>query len=297
MPAYVTKPEAFSISEIKSTIMDRLHMGGSFLQQVPTVTVGGLPVAIKQGGSLGSLGSALSDVTAAVQAAGDIAVLVQNPMAAVETALSSSIGAISSEISGVSGKLTGGQLSALTSAIGSMGTTLGEFQAHTSNLSGLSSAISDVVPDFSKITDLGNNLVALGSDTRDNFVQNTATALFSDRQLTDIKDSLDVTVKNKLEQIKSLDSMTVEGQAAIATLVTDITTLLNSQTNTIDEIVVTDTHNYNESGNNLTASTSVTGLAEQFSDENSVSYTLLNRVGKESTLSAFNSAITESTQA
>jgi hypothetical protein len=60
---------------------------------------------------------------------------------------------------------------------------------------------------------------------------------------------------------------------------------------------VTDTHNYNESGNNLTASTSVTGLAEQFSDENSVSYTLLNRVGKESTLSAFNSAITESTQA
>ena len=108
---FVTKPEAFSISELKSTAMDRLHMGGSFLQQVSSVTVGGLPVAIKQGGGLGAIGGQLGAVISQVQAAaGAVTSLTQNPMALVEGAVSSQISGVSSQISAVASKLTGGQI-------------------------------------------------------------------------------------------------------------------------------------------------------------------------------------------
>jgi hypothetical protein len=293
--AFVTKPEAFSISELKSTIMDRLHMGGSFLQQSPTVTVGGMPVAIKQGGSLGSLGSALSDVTAAVQAAGDIASLVQNPMSLVESAVGGAVSSVSGQLSGITGQLTGGQLSDLTSALNSANSALSDFQAHTANLSGLASSVSDTIPDFNKLTNLGTSVTALGADTRDGFITNTASALFSEVKMNNVKDALNVTISNKINLIAQQDKNTPEGSAAIASYVTDISNLLNTQTNVMSDIVTTDTHNFNESGNTLTASSAVTGLAEQYANTESVSYTLLSRVGKDTTLSAFNTAIETAT--
>ena len=289
--AFVTKPEAFTISELKSTIMDRLHMGGSFLQQSPTVTIGGMPVAIKQGGSLGSLGGALSAVSQAVQAAGDIAALVQNPMGLAQDLVGSALSTVSGQLSGVTGQLTGGQLSSLTSSLGSVSTALSDFQSHTACLSGLASSISDTIPDFKKISDLGTNITSLGSDTRDGFVQNTASALFADNKLNNIKDNLNVVVSDKLGLIARQNANTTAGQTAISSYVTDISNLLNTHTSTMNTIVTNDTHNFNESGNNLTASTSVIGLAEQYANTDSVSYSLLSRVGKDTTISAFNTAI------
>jgi hypothetical protein len=297
----ISEARAKIIARIEAKILDKINdaktNGGTFLQQTPTVTVAGLPVAIRVGGlgGVGQISSALSSVTAAVQVAGDIASLVQNPMALVESAVSSAISGVSSQISAVAGQLTGGQLSELSGAVSNFNTALSDFQAHTSNLSGLSSSISDAVGDFNKITDLGNTITSLGSDTRDSFVQNTASALFADTQLNDVKDTLSITVNDKLNLIKRQDANTLSGQTAIATYVTEIKSLLNNQKNTISDIVTTDTHNFNEAGNNVTATTSVVGLVEEFSDRDSVSYTLLNRVGKESTISAFNTAITEST--
>lgn len=295
----ISAAQAKIIARAEAKILDKINdmktNGGTFLQQIPTVTVGGLPVAIREGGvgTLGSLGGALSSVTAAVQTAGDIASLVQNPMALVESAVGSAISGISSEISSISGQLTGGQLSSLTSIIGDLNTALSDFQAHTSNLAGLSSAIDDVVPDFNKIIDLGNTITGLGSDTRDSFIQNTASALYSDTELNNVKDTLNITVQNKINLIKRQDAGTAAGQAAIANYVTEISTLLNNQKNTMNNIVTTDTNNFNESGNNATASTSVIELAEQFADTNSMQYALLNRVGKDSTISSFNKALTD----
>lgn len=292
---FVTKLEAYVISELKSTIMDRVHMGGSFLQQVPTVTVGGLPVAIKQGASLGALGGALSSVTAAVQAAGDISSLMQNPMSLVEGAVSSAVSSVGSQISGMSGQLTAGQISSLSSTMSSLNSSFSSFQAHTSNLSGLASSVSDTIPDFKKLSDLGTSITNLGSDTRDGFVQNTASALFSDVKMNDVKDALNVSVSDKINLIKQQNANTLAGQTAITSYVTEITNLLNTQKNVMSNIVTSDTHYFNESGNNLTASTSVIGLAEQYANTDSVSYTLLSRVGKESTLSSFNTAIQTAT--
>ena len=128
---FVTKAEAYIISELKSTVMDRLHMGGSFLQQIPTVTVGGLPVAIKQAG-LGAIGEQLGGVISQVQsAAGAITAITQNPMSLVEGAINSKIGDVSSKITAVTGKLSGGQLSALTNGITGIQNALTDFQAHT----------------------------------------------------------------------------------------------------------------------------------------------------------------------
>lgn len=297
----LSEAKAKILARIEAKILDKLNdmktNGGTFLQQTPTVTVGGLPVAIRKGGvgTLGSLGGALNSVISAVQAAGDIASLVQNPMAVIESAVGSAISDVSSQITGISGQLTGGQLSSLTSIIGNVNTALSDFQAHTSNLSGLSSAIDDTVADFNKITDLGNTITGLGSDTRDSFIQNTASALYSGTQLNNIKDTLSITVQNKIDSIKRQDANTLAGQTAISTYVTEISTLLNNQKNTMSDIVTTDTNNFNEAGNNVTASTSVIDLAEQFSDTNSMQYALLNRVGKDSTISAFNTALTDTT--
>lgn len=299
----LTAAAAKILARIEAKILDKINdaatNGGSFLQQVPTVTIGGKPVAARiggLGGGLSQLSNALNAVTAAVQAAGDIAALVQNPMSLVEGAVGSAISAVSGQASAIAGQLTGDQISQLSSAISGISGTLSDFQAHTSNLSGLSSAISDAVPDFNKIKDLGQTVTAFGNDTRDGFVANTASALFSDTKLNDVKDTLNVTILSKMDLIKRQDANTAAGQTAIAAYVTEITNLLNTSNTTMDTIVTTDTHNFNESSNNLTASISVNSLAEDFADANSVSYTLLNRVGKDSTKTAFNTAIEESTQ-
>lgn len=300
----LTAAAAKILARIEAKILDKINdaatNGGSFLQQVPTVTIGGKPVAARiggLGGGFSSLSSALSTVTAVVQAAGDIAALVQNPMSLVEGAVGSAISAVSGQASAIAGQLTGGQISQLSSAISGISGTLSDFQAHTSNLSGLSSAISDAVPDFNKIKDLGQTITAFGNDTRDGFISNTASALFSETKLNDVKDTLNVQVLNKMDLIKRQDANTAAGQTAIANYVTEITNLLNSSNTAMDTIVVADTNNFNETSNNLTASTTVNSLAEDYANTDSVSYTLLSRVGKTSTLSAFNSAITESTQA
>jgi hypothetical protein len=299
----ISEAAARIIARIEAKILDKINdaatNGGTFLQQVPTVTIGGMPVAARVGGlggGLSSLSGALSTVTSAVQAAGSIASLVQNPMSLVEGAVGSAISAVSGQASAIAGQLTAGQISNLSGAISGISSTLSTFQAHTSNLSGLSSAVGDAIPDFNKIKDLGQTITAFGNETRDAFVANTASALFSDTKLNDIKDTLNATVLSKMDLIKRQDANTAAGQTAIAAYVTEITNLLNTSNNTLDTIVTTDTHNFNESGNNLTASISVNSLAEDFADANSVSYTLLSRVGKDSTKTAFNSAISESTQ-
>lgn len=292
----VTRPEAFSISEIKSTAMDRLHMGGSFLQQVQTVTVGGLPVAIKQGGIGSGLGGALGSVVSAVQQAGDIASLVQNPMAVVQGAVGGAISEVSSKLTAITGQLTGGQLSGLNSSIGGLSTKLSEFEAHTSNLCGLSSSLSETIPDFKKLTNVGENLRGFGTDSVSGFIANTASALTSQNTLTNVKDKLNVTVQSKMDQILRLDANTVAGQTEISTIVTELNNLLDSQATTIEDIVAVDTNNYNDAANNLTASQDVVGLAEQFNDTGSVSYALLVNAGvaKESTITSFETAIQES---
>lgn len=300
----ISEARAKIIAKIEAKILDKINdaktNGGTFLQQVSTVTIGGRPVAAQiggLGGGFSSLSDALSTVTSAVQAAGDIAALVQNPMALVESAVGSAISSVSGEASAIAGKLTGGQISQLSGAISGISTTLSDFQAHTSNLSGLSSAISDAVPDFNKIKELGESVTSFGNDSREGFISTTASALFSDTKLNDVKDTLNVQVLSKMELIKRQDETSPAGQAAIAGYVTEIVNLLNSSNTTMDTIVTTDTHNFNESSNNLTASTTVNALAEDYANTDSVTYTLLSRVGKTSTLSAFNSAIEESTQA
>lgn len=299
----ISEARAKIIAKIEAKILDKINdaktNGGTFLQQVSTVTIGGRPVAAQiggLGGGFSSLSGALSSVTAAVQAAGDIAALVQNPMALAESAVGGAISAVSGQASAIAGQLTGGQISQLSSAISGISGTLSDFQAHTANLSGIASAIGDSVPDFNKIKELGESVTSFGNDTRDGFISNTASALFSDTKLNDVRDTLNAQVLSKMDLIKRQDANTPAGQTAIASYVTEITNLLNSSNTIMDTIVTTDTHNFNETSNNLTASTNVNSLAEDFSDTNSVSYTLLNRVGKDSTISAFNTAITSSTE-
>lgn len=301
----LTEAQAKIIAKIEAKILDKINdaktNGGTFLKQVPTVTIGGSPVAARiggLGGGLSSLSGALSAVTSAVQAAGSIASLVQNPMSLVQGAVGDAISSVTSQASAISGQLSFNPSlgSSLTSAISGISSTLNDFQAHTANLSGLASAVGDNIPDFNKIKELGESVTAFGNDTRDNFISSTASALFSDTKLNDIKDSLNISVLNKMNLINREDPGTSEGQAAITSHVNEILSLLNTSNTTMDTIVTTDTHNFNESSNNLTASTSVNALAEDFADTNSVSYALMNRVGKDSTISAFNTAIEESTQ-
>jgi hypothetical protein len=289
---FVTKPEAYVISEIKSTIMDRLHMGGSFLQQSQSVTVGGLPVAIRQGGLAGAAGLAggLSGVIGAVQAAGSIASLVQNPLDAIQGAIAGELSGLTSQVSGLSGVLSGGQLSDLNSALSSVSSALTTFETHTSLLSGVATSISDTIPDLNKLLDVGNTITGLGTESRDGFLQNTASALFSDNTMNDVNETLRATVSLKLTEISRLDPATQSGE--IDSKVEEVKTLLNTQASTMTNIVDSDVHNFNEAGNNVTAATSVLGVAEKFADTNSVGYSLFNRVGKESTINTFSSVIT-----
>lgn len=297
----LTAAQAKIISQIEAKILDKINdaktNGGSFLQQKKTVTVGGLPVAIKAGGGA-SLGGALGSIISAVQAAGDIASLVQNPVAGLESAVGSAVSGVTGKLGAITGQLTGGQLSNITSAISAVSTKLSDFQAHTANLSGLSSAISDTVPDLKKLQNVGDSLKGLGSDSTSGFLANTASALKSGDLLNTVKDKLNVTVQDKMDQILRLDASTLSGQTAIATIVTDINTLLNTQATVMDNVVVTDTHNFNEASNNLTASADVSSIADQYNDPESVTYSMFVDLGiaKESTLTAFDSAITESSE-
>jgi hypothetical protein len=282
---FVTKAEAYVISELKSTIMDRLHMGGSFLQQSPTVTIGGLPVAIKQGG-LGAIGGQLGGIISQVQAAaGAITAITQNPMSALEGAVNSKIGDVSSKISSVAGKLTGGQLSSLTNGITGIQNALTDFQAHTQLLSGQATAILDAVPDFNKIKDAGSNLSQLTGETPSDFIANTASALFSDTKLNNISNSLQYVVANKLDEISRLDSVT--DSVRITTLVNDCQLLINNHANTMNAVVDSDTHAFNEASNTLTAASTVVGVASQFTDTSSVGYALFSRIGTTSAKEAF----------
>lgn len=285
---FVTKAEAYIISELKSTVMDRLHMGGSFLQQIPTVTVGGLPVAIKQAG-LGAIGEQLGGVISQVQsAAGAITAITQNPMSLVEGAINSKIGDVSSKITAVTGKLSGGQLSALTNGITGIQNALTDFQAHTQLLSGQATSISDAIPDFNKLKDAGSNLSGLTGQSPDSFIANTASALFSETKLNNISNSLQYVVNDKLDQISRLDAIT--DAATITTLVSDCQLLINNHANTMNAVIDSDTHAFNEASNTLTSATTVVGMASQFTDTSSVGYALFNRIGTATAKTAFNTA-------
>lgn len=290
---FVTKAEAFIISEIKSKAMDRINMGGSFLQQSKAVNIGGLAVATRLGGGLGTVGGALGAVVSAVQQAGDIASLVQNPMSLVQGAVGDAISGVTGKLGVIAGQLSGGQLSGLTSSLSNISTALSDFQAHTSNLSGLSSSITDTIPDFKKLQSVGESLRGLGTEDTASFISNTATALKSQTELTEIKDKLEVIVQSKMDLILQQDASTTEGQTAISLLVSDIGTLLNNQTSLINDIVTVDTDKFNEASNTLTASQDVVGLTEQYSDTNSVTYNMFVSLGiaKPTTLSAFDTAI------
>lgn len=285
---FVTKAEAYIISELKSTVMDRLHMGGSFLQQIPTVTVGGLPVAIKQAG-LGAIGEQLGEVISQVQsAAGAITAITQNPMSLVEGAINSKIGDVSSKITAVTGKLSGGQLSALTNGITGIQNALTDFQAHTQLLSGQATSISDAIPDFNKLKDAGSNLSGLTGQSPDSFIANTASALFSETKLNNISNSLQYVVNDKLDQISRLDAIT--DAATITTLVSDCQLLINNHANTMNAVIDSDTHAFNEASNTLTSATTVVSMASQFTDTSSVGYALFNRIGTATAKTAFNTA-------
>ena len=139
--AYVTFPVAQIISELRSTIMDRLHMGGSFLQQAPKVTIGGLPVAIRQGG-LGSLGAAL---TGSLGALGGLSGL---------TALAGQLGSLQ-ELANLPGigdlKSLAGGLSGLGDSLGN----IGELAGNLGNIGALSSVMSEAVGKLGDISQLG----------------------------------------------------------------------------------------------------------------------------------------------
>jgi hypothetical protein len=291
---FVTKAEAFVISELKSTVMDRLHMGGSFLQQVPTVTVGGLPVAIKQaGGNLAAAAGQLGSAISAVQAAGGaLTDLVQNPMGALTSAVGGQVTELTSKLGDITSKLDISQQSAISGALGTLTSAIGTFNNHANNLSGITSAVSDTVPDLKKLMDSGNTLKSLAGQSAESFIANTASALYSDKHINSINDSLQYTIAAKMNQIKKLDANTDAAQ--IATLVTEISDTINNHANSVTDIVDSDIHNYNEASNNITATSTVMSMASQYADTESISYALMNRVGKSDTLTAFNSAIDSS---
>lgn len=140
--AFVTVPVAQIISEIRSTIMDRIHMGGTFLQQAPTVTIGGLPVAIRKGG-LGALGSALGGAL--------------GPLGGL-----SGLASIASQISALKdlANLPGiGDLKSLAGELSGLGDALGDLSSLTSNLDlvkTLSSSLGDALGSISDISQLGD---------------------------------------------------------------------------------------------------------------------------------------------
>lgn len=294
---FVTKAEAYIISELKSTVMDRLHMGGSFLQQVPTVTVGGLPVAIREGGGIGALGGQLGGIIGQIQdAAGQLTNLVENPMGALQSAIGDQITGLTSTLgdAALTSVLSGGQLSTLTSALGDVQSALTSFQTHTNQLSGLAESVSDSVPDLKKLMNTGNTLKSLGTDTADDFIKSTASALFADDDLKSVTNKLQLEVAQNLNLIKNLDP--IANSAEISALVSDTVTLLNNQKSTLNDIRTADVNNFANSVNKVEYATSAIGLASQFADTESVTYSLFNKVGKSSVVSSLNTALDGATQ-
>ena len=293
------------IARIEAKILDKINdmktNGGSYLQQVKTVTVAGQPVAVKQGGvggALDKLGSALDAVTQAVQLAGDIANLVQNPMSLVEGAVGGAISDVTSKVSAldVAGKLTGGQLSTLTASINNVTSKLNDFQAHTANLSGLSSSITDSVPDFKKITSLGDSIQKLGNVTVKDFINDSASALKSQTLLETIKDKMNIPIQNGMDKILTLDPVTDASE--ISSILSNINTELNSYATSIDDVVVSDTTNFNNYNDNLTASQDVLNFATDYKDPDTASHAILVNLGvaKESTMETLDSAFATAEQ-
>jgi hypothetical protein len=139
--AFVTFPQAQIVSELRSTIMDRLHMGGSFLQQAKKVTIGGLPVAIKQAG-LANLGSAL---TGSLGALGGLSGL---------TSLAGQLGSLK-ELANLPGI---GDLKSLAGNLGGLGDSLGglgDLAGNLGNIGALSSVMSEAVGKLGDISQLG----------------------------------------------------------------------------------------------------------------------------------------------
>lgn len=142
MVAFVTFPEATIISELRSTVMDRIHMGGTFLQQAPKVTINGLPVAIRQGG-LGNLGSSLTGSLGALGGLSGLAGLANQLAGLQELSNLSQL----ADIKSLAGNLSG------------LGDSLGGLSDLTQNLgdiTSLSSMLTDVIGNVSDISSLGS---------------------------------------------------------------------------------------------------------------------------------------------
>ena len=297
----LTAAAAKAIARIEAKILDKINdmktNGGSFLQQSKQVTVAGQPVAIRQGGlggALGKVGSALNAVTAIVQQAGDIAALVQNPMALVESAVGGAISEVTGKINvlDVAGKLTGGQLSSIVSTVTNLNNKLAAFQAHTASLSGLASSIDDNIPDFKKITDLGNTIQQLGNTSVQDVVNSTASALKSQGLLSDIKDKMNIQIQSSMDRILQLDPVT--DAAEISSILSDIDSELNNYATEIDSVVTSDTNNFVDYNSNLTATQDVLDLATEYNNPDSTSYAMLVSLGvaKQSTIQSLDSALT-----
>jgi hypothetical protein len=142
MAAFITFPEATIISELRSTIMDRIHMGGTFLQQAPKVTINGLPVAIKQGG-IGSLGSSLTGSLGALGGLSGLAGLANQIAGLQELSNLSQLADI---------KSLAGNLSGLGDSLGG----LGDLTKNLGDITSLSSMLSDVVSNVGDISSLGS---------------------------------------------------------------------------------------------------------------------------------------------
>lgn len=142
MAAFVTFPEATIISELRSTVMDRIHMGGTFLQQAPKVTINGLPVAIRQGG-LGNLGSSLTGSLGALGGISGLAGLATQIAGLQQLSNLSQLGDI---------KSLAGNLSGLGDSLGG----LGDLTKNLGDITSLSSMLSEIVPNIGDISSLGN---------------------------------------------------------------------------------------------------------------------------------------------
>lgn len=176
MPAYVTFPVAQIISELRSSVMDKLHMGGTYLQQAPKVTIGGLQVAIRQGG-LGNLGAslggalgALGGLSGLVALAGQISALQQLanlPQLAQLKALTDQLQGLGDELGGLAD--IGQNLlnikdlsSALTDAVNAIGDVAKLPESLQSTIDELG-GIESLKEQFSKISEFSGNLESLNT--------------------------------------------------------------------------------------------------------------------------------------
>jgi hypothetical protein len=211
--AFITAIQAQIISELRATVMDRLHMGGSFLQQAPTVTIGGLKVATKQGG-LGALGSSLGGALGALGGLSGLAGLATQISSLSSLANLAQIG----DLKALAGNLTG-----LGDSLGG----LGDITKNLGDLTKMTSLLSDVIPlidDVSKLGDFQNMISDLGGlDALKNQISDISS--FSDKlgslngltssvssiangNLTGASEFLQNPVASKISEISTLKSVT-----------------------------------------------------------------------------------------